>query len=418
MSSRFLVAGPDITALASAGRRLSGADDLVGQENAAVKVLSGVGARPQIVQPAPIAWQLARRRDEHLIVRTGRHCHHLLSSSFGDEIGVPPPDVNLDTGSARQAEQTARTLAALDPVLARERRDWVLTYGDTNSLLAGTFAAAARELPIAHLSAGLRSFDRTMSAERNRIVADHLAGLLLAPTTVAMAALAAEGLTTRSLLVGDLTVDTLRMIRDQWAGSGEERHSPFLTGHPFAVPDRVSRALPARHRAPAGHHRRSAPAGRDGCRARRLPQALPAAGTPAARRQSPAVRHRPVRRLTAGGAPAALPERDRRAGCGRRADHRHRWPAEGGVGARGPVQHTARRDGGRRLFRTAGTVWCPTPEGCRWQWPGRGRPGGPATPFGDGENAVRIIDVLASRAHRIAQHAVRCGRAASAEVRT
>ncbi|WP_307619249.1 UDP-N-acetyl glucosamine 2-epimerase [Streptomyces sp. V3I7] len=206
-------------------------------------MLSVVGARPQIVQSAPIAWQLARRGDEHLIVHTGRHCHHLLSPSFGDEIGVPPPDVNLDTGSARQAEQTARTLAALDPVLARERPDWVLTYGDTNSPLAGTLAAAARELPIAHLSAGLRSFDRTMSAERNRIVADHLAGLLLAPTTVAMAALAAEGLTTRSLLVGDLTVDTLRVIRDQWAGSGEERHSPFLTGHPFTAPDRASRAL-------------------------------------------------------------------------------------------------------------------------------------------------------------------------------
>jgi UDP-N-acetylglucosamine 2-epimerase len=118
-------------------------------------------------------------------------CRHLC-----EQIGVPPPDVNLDTGPARQAEQTARTLAALDPVLARERPDWVLTYGDTNSPLAGTLAAAARELPIAHRSAGLRSFDRTMSAERNRFVADHLAGLLLAPTTVAMADLAAEGLTT------------------------------------------------------------------------------------------------------------------------------------------------------------------------------------------------------------------------------
>ncbi|MFJ3305924.1 non-hydrolyzing UDP-N-acetylglucosamine 2-epimerase [Streptomyces sp. NPDC086549] len=197
-----------------------------------MKVLSVVGARPQFVKLAPVAWQLALGGDEHLIVHTGQHYDHLLSRSFFDELGIPLPDVNLEAGSAGQAAQTSRMLAALDPVLARERPDWVLTYGDTNSTLAATLAAAAQELPIAHLEAGLRSFDRTMPEERNRLVADHLADLLLAPTAVAMTQLAAEGLAARSLLVGDLMVDTLRTIRDRTAQPGEERLPPFLARHP------------------------------------------------------------------------------------------------------------------------------------------------------------------------------------------
>ncbi|MER8225295.1 UDP-N-acetylglucosamine 2-epimerase [Streptomyces sp. NPDC094143] len=353
-----------------------------------MKVLSVVGARPQIVQTAPIAWQLTRRGDERLIVHTGRHSDHLLAKTSFTELGVPPSDGNLQAGLASQAEQTSRMLTALDPVLARERPDWLPTHGDTDSTLAGTLPAAARELPIAHLGPGLRSFDRTMSEERNRTMADHLAGLLLALATVATADLAAEGLTARSPLAGDLTVDTLRVIRDQWAGPGEERHSPSRTGHPFTTPDRVSRVLPVRHRASAGHHRRSGSAGRDGRRARRLPQVRPAADTPTAHCRS--------RQFD-----IDLPGGSLRAGR-----------------PTGRVQHTARRDRGRRLFRTAGTSWCPIPEGC--QRPGRGRPGEPPTPFGDGEAAVRINDVLASRAHdeRTAQHAARCARAASAEVRT
>ncbi|WP_405648096.1 UDP-N-acetylglucosamine 2-epimerase [Streptomyces sp. NBC_00019] len=318
-----------------------------------------VGARPQFVKPA-IAWQLARRGDEHLIVHT-----------------------------------------------ARERLDWLLPYGDTNSTLAGTLAAAARELPIAHLEARLRSFDRTMPEERNRIEADHLAGLLLARTTVAMANVAAEGLTARSLPVGGLTADTHRVTRDRWPGSGEERHSPFLTGHQGLYP------LAAVHRQEAGHHRRSGPAGRDSCRARRLPQTRPAACTPTTRRQSPGVRHRPVGRLTAGGRPAASPERDRHVGRSRRADHQLLRPAEGALVLEVPCSTLC-----------AETQWPETLQGSNVLVPDlRELPAavaGPPTPFGDGEAAVRIIDVLASRAHDepIARHAVRCGRAASAEVRT
>ena len=177
-----------------------------------------VGARPQFVKLAPIARQLALRGDEHTIVHTGQHYHPLLSQSFFDELQIPAPDVNLATGTATPPAQTGEMLTGLHPVLKRTRPDWVLTYGDTTSTLAATLAAAAQNLPIAHLESGLRSYDRTMPEERNRIVADHLADLLLAPTTGAMDNLAAEGLAARSVLTGDLMVDALRAVTDPSAG--------------------------------------------------------------------------------------------------------------------------------------------------------------------------------------------------------
>ncbi|MEO5874145.1 MAG: UDP-N-acetylglucosamine 2-epimerase [Streptosporangiaceae bacterium] len=104
-----------------------------------------VGARPQLVKLAPIAWQLARRGDEHMIVHTGQHYDPLLSRSFLDELAIPLPDVNLRVGSAGHAAQTSRMLAGLDPILAQACPDWVLTYGDTNSTLAGTHASLLLE---------------------------------------------------------------------------------------------------------------------------------------------------------------------------------------------------------------------------------------------------------------------------------
>jgi UDP-N-acetylglucosamine 2-epimerase (non-hydrolysing) len=121
-------------------------------------------------------------------------------------------------------------LTRLDPLLARTRPDWVLTYGDTTSTLAATLASAAQSLPIAHLESGLRSFDRTMPEERNRIVADHLADLLLAPTPAAMANLAAEGLAARAVLTGDLMVDALRAVTDPSSGPPAPL-PPFLADH-------------------------------------------------------------------------------------------------------------------------------------------------------------------------------------------
>lgn len=183
-----------------------------------MKVVSVVGARPQFVKLAPLARQLALHGAEHTIVHTGQHYDPLLSQSFFDELHIASPAVNLDANAGGPTTQTGDMLARLEPVLARARPDWVLTYGDTTSTLAATLAAAAQNLPIAHVEAGLRSFDRTMPEERNRIVADHLADLLLAPTRGAMANLAAEGLASRSVLTGDLTVDALRSVTATSAG--------------------------------------------------------------------------------------------------------------------------------------------------------------------------------------------------------
>jgi UDP-N-acetylglucosamine 2-epimerase (non-hydrolysing) len=200
-----------------------------------VKVLSVVGARPQFVKLAPVGRELAARGHRHVIVHTGQHYDHLLSEAFFDDLAICPPDVNLQVGSASSAVQVARILTALDPVLAGHRPDWVLVYGDTNSTLAGALATAERGLPLVHLEAGLRSFDRRMPEERNRIVADHLADLLLAPTEVAVANLAAEGLGSRSVLVGDVMVDTLLLARQQAALSPGEHLPAFLADGPYLL---------------------------------------------------------------------------------------------------------------------------------------------------------------------------------------
>ncbi|SCL30855.1 non-hydrolyzing UDP-N-acetylglucosamine 2-epimerase [Micromonospora inyonensis] len=179
-----------------------------------MKVVSIVGARPQLVKLAPIAAAFAERDCRHVIVHTGQHYDVDLSDVFFSGLGIPAPDVHLGIGSGSHGVQTGRTLAALDPVLDAERPDWVLVYGDTNSTLAGTLSAVKQHLPVAHLEAGLRSFNRRMPEEHNRVLTDHAADLLLAPTEEAMRHLAAEGLAARSTLVGDVMVDICLRIRD------------------------------------------------------------------------------------------------------------------------------------------------------------------------------------------------------------
>ncbi|HEX5597169.1 MAG TPA: UDP-N-acetylglucosamine 2-epimerase (non-hydrolyzing) [Micromonosporaceae bacterium] len=179
-----------------------------------MKVVSIVGARPQLVKLAPIAAAFAGSECRHVIVHTGQHYDVNLSDVFFSGLGIPAPDIHLGIGSGTHGVQTGRTLAALDPVLAAEKPDWVLVYGDTNSTLAGALSAVKQHLPVAHLEAGLRSFNRLMPEEHNRILTDHAADLLLAPTEVAMRHLAAEGLADRSVLVGDVMVDVCLSVRD------------------------------------------------------------------------------------------------------------------------------------------------------------------------------------------------------------
>ncbi|THV31981.1 non-hydrolyzing UDP-N-acetylglucosamine 2-epimerase [Glycomyces paridis] len=203
-----------------------------------MKVLSVVGARPQLVKLGAVAKAFKGTGHEHLVLHTGQHYDPGLSDVFFAEFGIPEPDFHLGIGSGGHGAQTGAMLAAIEPVLERERPDWVLVYGDTNSTVAGALAAVKLHLKVAHLEAGLRSFNRRMPEEHNRVLTDHCADLLLAPTAEAMRHLASEGLADRSVLVGDVMTDVCFATRDAVLGRGEAR--PALpasidTAAPFLV---------------------------------------------------------------------------------------------------------------------------------------------------------------------------------------
>lgn len=178
----------------------------------AVRIVQVVGARPQFIKLAPVSRALARQttaRVEELIVHTGQHYDPQLSEVFFEELQIPSPAVNLGVGSDTHARQTAAILERLEPYLLAEGPDAVIVYGDTNSTLAGALVAAKLQIPVAHVEAGLRSFNRAMPEELNRVATDHLSDLLLAPTESAVRNLEREGLGSRMRLVGDVMYDAL-----------------------------------------------------------------------------------------------------------------------------------------------------------------------------------------------------------------
>jgi UDP-N-acetylglucosamine 2-epimerase (non-hydrolysing) len=178
-----------------------------------VQIISVVGARPQFVKLAAVDAAL-RSRFDHVIVHTGQHYDEQMSAVFFSELGISVPTVNLGVGSGKHGAQTAAMLAGLEETFEDRKPQCVLIYGDTNSTLAAAIAATKLHIPVAHLEAGLRSFNRRMPEEHNRVLSDHASDLCLAPTEVAMGHLEDEGLADRSVLVGDVMTDVLFRTRD------------------------------------------------------------------------------------------------------------------------------------------------------------------------------------------------------------
>ena len=181
-----------------------------------MRILCVVGTRPQLIKAAVLLPALSSRH-QVVFVDTGQHWSERLAGAFFAELGLPRPDHALGIGGDTHAVQTGRMLLALDPIIAAERPDAVLVFGDTNSTLAGALAAAKRGIPVAHVEAGLRSFDRRMPEELNRIVADHLSTWLFAPTPTAVDNLAAEGITAGVLETGDLMHELAAMVAPEVA---------------------------------------------------------------------------------------------------------------------------------------------------------------------------------------------------------
>lgn len=173
-----------------------------------MKLLTVVGARPQFVKAAPVSRELSFRAGvTEYLVHTGQHHDAALSGAQFEALGLREADMNLGIHGGSAGSMVGRMIGALDEVISDERPDVVLVYGDTNSTAAGALAAACRDVPIAHVEAGLRSFDRSMPEERNRVMTDHLSTMLFTPTRTAVANLASEGITRGVHQVGDVMLD-------------------------------------------------------------------------------------------------------------------------------------------------------------------------------------------------------------------
>jgi UDP-GlcNAc3NAcA epimerase len=176
---------------------------------ARLKILSVVGARPQFIKAAAVSRTL-RATHHEVLLHTGQHYDDAMSDRFFRDLGLPAPDVELNVGSGPHAEQTAHMLTGIERAILEHMPDRVMVYGDTNSTLAGALAAAKLHVPVAHVEAGLRSFNRRMPEEINRVIADQLSDLLFCPSQVAAGNLAREGITTGVHIVGDVMSEAVR----------------------------------------------------------------------------------------------------------------------------------------------------------------------------------------------------------------
>ncbi len=207
-----------------------------------MKIASVVGARPQFIKAAPVSREI-REHNEEILVHTGQHYDENMSEVFFQVLEIPTPDYNLGVGSGSHAVQTAEMMKGLEEVFAKERPDFVLVYGDTNSTIAGALTAAKSGLPLGHVEAGLRSYNRTMPEEINRVVTDHLSTVVFAPTETAVENLAREGITRGVHMVGDVMYDVaLQMAQPARARGVLKRHGLTAGDYLLATVHRPSNA--------------------------------------------------------------------------------------------------------------------------------------------------------------------------------
>jgi UDP-GlcNAc3NAcA epimerase len=198
--------------------------------SAQLNIVTVVGARPQFIKAAAMSRVLRSQHTETLI-HTGQHYDDDMSQVFFDELDIPSPDVSLNAGGGSHAEQTSRMMTGIEQVLQSCRPDVLLAYGDTNSTLAAALAASKLHIPVAHVEAGLRSFNRRMPEEVNRVVTDHLSAFLLCPSETAVNNLAREGISTGVCVVGDIMADAL------FFAASRLRNRTVLTQHKLAKRD-------------------------------------------------------------------------------------------------------------------------------------------------------------------------------------
>ncbi|MBN8942075.1 MAG: UDP-N-acetylglucosamine 2-epimerase (non-hydrolyzing) [Rhizobiales bacterium] len=199
------------------------------------RILTIVGARPQFIKASPVSHALAAAGLTEILVHTGQHFDALMSDVFFDELAIPKPSYNLEVNSLGHGAMTGRMLEKLEASMRIEKPALVLVYGDTNSTMAGALAAAKLNIPVAHVEAGLRSFNRRMPEEINRIVTDHVSSLLFCPTRTAMANLATEGVTQGVHAVGDVMYDATIAAVARSEGRSSILETLGLTAGTYAV---------------------------------------------------------------------------------------------------------------------------------------------------------------------------------------
>jgi UDP-GlcNAc3NAcA epimerase len=205
-----------------------------------MKIVTVVGARPQFVKAATVSAEIVRRAKagdpiEEVLVHTGQHYDQNMSQVFFDQLAVPRPKYNLAVGSGSHGAMTGKMLAAVEQILLDEKPDWLLVYGDTNSTLAGALAAAKLHVPVCHVEAGLRSFDKRMPEEVNRILTDHVSRLLLCPTQTAITNLSNEGVRQGVHHVGDVMYDAALIFGQVASQSSDVLVRHGLTAKSFCL---------------------------------------------------------------------------------------------------------------------------------------------------------------------------------------